>query len=323
MGMRTDTLTARPRTVAPGLGVLGGLLLVAGCATTVEPPPALPAPGAFSHAELDRVQARFVDAHGLVDYRALAQDRADLDAYYRRVAGVSPRSHPRLFPEREDELAYWINAYNALVLVTVLEHYPIASVGDVPAPLLLRPLLWGNASLAGFFVFRELRLGGETLNLYDLENEIIRSYGEPRIHFAINCASLGCPELPQHAFHADRLDAELAREARHFFADPEKLRIDHEARAIRLSPILDWFEKDFTDWLEQERPGSGAELLDYVRLHLAPERRAELDAAREAGYTVHFLEYDWSLNDRARSSDAASRQPPRTSTILGVSALRE
>lgn len=273
-------------------------LVLAGCATSVEPRPAPPQLGPFSHEQLDRVLGRFVDERGLVDYRALADDRADLDAYYRRLAAVSPHSHPERFATRDDELAYWMNAYNALVLVTVLEHYPIGSVGDVEAPLLLRPVLWGNASKAGFFVFQRQRLGGERTDLYALENRVIRSYGEPRIHFAIHCASLGCPQLPRRALRAEHLDAELESAARGFFADAGKLHIDHDASEIGLSPILDWYAGDFTDWLEREGPSDGSDLLDYVRRYLHPSRQAELDRARAAGYGLRFLEYDWSLNDR-------------------------
>jgi hypothetical protein len=259
------------------------VLLASACATPIEPRPQVPKPGSFSHHDMDEVQKRFVDARGRVDYDALAADRKALDHYYLHLAMVSPRSHPAVFPTREDELAYWINAYNAAVLVTVLEHYPIDGVGDVKAPLALRPFLFGNARLAGFFVFQEVTLGGERMNLYDLENEIIRAYGEPRIHFAINCASIGCPFLPREAFHPERLDAQLDRETRRFFASPEKLRIDHETRTVRLSSILDWFEEDF-----------GGDLRAYVRPYLTPALQAELD--RAADYRVQFIEYDWGLN---------------------------
>lgn len=269
--------------IAHALSIALALHLALGCATTIEPRTRPPDAAGFSHADLDAVQRRFVDARGRVDYGALSRERAALDRYYRRLAEVSPRSHPALFPSREHELAYWINAYNASVLVTVLEYYPMKGVGDVKAPAALRPFLFGNARLAGFFYFRRVRLGGELFNLYDLENRVIRSYGEPRIHFAINCASLGCPALPQRAFQPETLDAELDREAQRFFASPEKLRIDHEERVVFLSSILDWFREDFGD-----------DLLAYVRRYLATERVAELDRAME--YELRFLAYDWALN---------------------------
>ncbi len=261
------------------------LALALGCASTIEPRPA-PSPTApFSHDDLDAVQRRFVVERGRVDYDGLARDRGALDRYYRRLAATSPRSHPGRFPGRADELAYWINAYNASVLVAVLEHHPIGSVGDVKPPVALRPFLFGNARLAGFFYFQRVRLGGELFNLYDLENRVIRGYGEPRIHFAINCASLGCPALPQRAFHPHTLDTDLEREARRFFASPEKLRIDHAERVVWVSSILDWFREDFGD-----------DLLDTVRRYVPAERVAELD--RAADYELRFLAYDWGLNGR-------------------------
>jgi hypothetical protein len=262
------------------------LLLIAlalGCASVIEPQPGPLESGPFEHGNLDRVQERFVDDFGRVDYGGLARDREALDRYYRRLAAVSPASHPEFFPTPEDELAYWINAYNAAVLVAVLAYYPIDSVGDVKAPLVVRPFLFGKSRLAGFFYFQQVRLGGKKMNLYDLENKIIRAYGEPRIHFAINCASVGCPFLPRRAFHPETLDDDLDRETLRFFASPEKLRIDHEARIIWLSAILDWFREDF-----------GGSLIGYVRCYVTPERQAELD--RAADYEVRFMEYDWGLN---------------------------
>ncbi len=260
---------------------------LAGCATTWEP--VAPAPGpksGFSHTLLDGVQQRFVDERGRVDYSGLAGNRGDLDRYYAALAAVSPDSHPIRFPDEADQLAYWINAYNAAVLVLVLEHYPIDSVKDVrrPAGAFFFP------RLAGFFFFQRVRLGGKTTNLYDLENKIIRKrFGEPRIHFAINCASIGCPLLPQRAFTPRDLDAALDREARRFFAQPDKLKIDHPGKRVEVSSILKWFRDDF---LDDETPT----LLDYVRRYVPPERQAELDRARD--YELGFLEYDWGLNDQ-------------------------
>jgi hypothetical protein len=277
------------------LGLACWAVWAAGCVTTIEPRPLLPpADEPFPHAELDRVQQRFVDERGRVDYPGLVADRGGLDTYYRRLAAVSPHSHPERFPRREDEIAYWINAYNASTLVAVLEAWPIESIGDIRPPLVLRPVLWGKSAMAGFFFFQEVVLGGETINLLDLENKVIRPYGEPRIHFAINCASLGCPRLPQRAFSAVGLEAELDRETRRFFADPEKLRIDHDARTVHLSSILDWFEGDFSGWLKQQGVGGSPTLLDYVRRYVPAERQAEMDRARD--YDVSFIEYDWGLN---------------------------
>lgn len=248
----------------------------------------------FSHDDFDRVLERFVDERGLVDYPALAREPGDLERYVAQLARTSPDSDPALFPTREDRLAYWINAYNASVLATVLRHYPIPSVTAVRAPF---PLSLASDKI-GFFVLERIELGGDRTNLYALENSLIRRrFAEPRVHFALNCASLGCPRLPRRAFRGADLDQRLDEETRRFFAEERSLQVDHAARVVRLSSILDWYERDFTRWYEKRFPGSDATLLDYVLLYVAPERRAELEGARD--YEVEFLPYDWRLNDRA------------------------
>lgn len=289
--------TLARRAAAAGVALATSVALLAGAPPAVRASDAAePEPGSatFAHDELDRVLERFVDERGLVDYPALVREPGDLERYAARLARSSPDSHPALFPTREDALAYWINAYNAAVLVTVLRHYPIPSVTAVRAPF---PLSLASDKL-GFFVLQRIELGGDTTSLYALENSLIRRrYEEPRVHFALNCASLGCPRLPRRAFRGADLDQRLDEEARRFFAEERNLHVDHAARAVRLSSILDWYERDFTRWYERRYPGSDATLLDYVVLYVTPERRAELEGAR--AYEVEFVPYDWRLNDRA------------------------
>lgn len=264
------------------------LLGLGGC-TAIKPEPlAAPAPASpatFSHAALDRVVERFVDDEGRVDYGALKRDPRDLENYYRLVATYGPHSHPRLFPTERDELAYWINAYNAAVIKTVLTYYPIDGVASVS--------LFGKV---GFFLFQRPQFGGRRTSLYELEHGVIRKrFADPRLHFALNCASRGCPRLPREAFTAEQLDAQLDREARRFFAEARNLRIDHERRAVYLSSIMDWYEDDFTSWY-RARFGHRGTLLDYARLYVRRERAAELSQATR--YDVRFVPYDWRLNDQ-------------------------
>ncbi|MGD9762328.1 MAG: DUF547 domain-containing protein [Candidatus Binatia bacterium] len=246
-----------------------------------------PQPDTFSHAAFDRVLQRFVDDRGRVDYGSLQAHRADLDWYYDLVAAYSPDSSPALFPTRAHALAYWLNAYNAAVMRTVLEYYPIAGVGDVD------PWLPGKA---GFFFLQRLTFGGATTSLYYLENNVVRErFRDPRVHFALNCASGGCPRLPRRAFTGEQLDQQLDAEARRFVAEPRNVRIDHGERAVYLSSIFNWYQRDFLDWPPLEGR-SGATLLDYVALYSTPEQVAELRRASE--YDVRFAPYDWNLNDQ-------------------------
>ena len=274
------------------------LLAAFGAACTTIPAPeavdpSLAAPErTFSHEKLDRVLEQYVDEHGRVDYTGLGQDRVLLDAYYAELAAASPDSHPDLFPTEDARLAYWINAYNAAVIETVLFHYPIGSVKDVRSNA-----LFFLPRLAGFFYLQRVTLGGKKTNLYDLENGLIRKrFPEPRIHFALNCASISCPRLPRHAFHGETLQAELAAETALFMSEERNVEIDLEDREITISSIFDWYDEDFTKWMEVHHPDQPATLLGYVALHLTPERAAEL--ARCDDCELEFREYDWGLNDQ-------------------------
>jgi hypothetical protein len=282
---------------------------LAGCTTQLPPDAGLlrraeqESPGdGFSHVAFDGVLERFV-RDGYVDYPGLLADRGELDAYYARLAARSPDSHPVLFAGRDAKLAYWINAYNASVLEAVLAYYPVDSVKDIepPAGLFFLP------RLAGFFYLQKITLGGVRYNLYDLENEVIRRrFEEPRIHFAINCASESCPRLPSRAFLPETLEAQLATEARNFIREPRNVEIDPEAGTITLSAIFDWFEDDFVEWTARSDGDRQAGLLDYIGPHLDAEQRAAL--ALCADCRVGFFEYDWAINDQARQPAEGSAE---------------
>lgn len=281
------------------LAARGSLLALLGalpsCATLVEPREPWASevgeelPGT---ADLDRALGRVV-RDGRVDYALLLSEPEDLERYYARLARVSPRSHPELFESEQERLAYWINAYNACAMLSAMRELPLESVRDLGVPWYLFFL----PDLAGFFVLREHLLGGESWSLYALENDIVREeFGDPRIHFALNCASESCPRLPAQAFRARELDQELERETRRFFAESRNLRIDHDERRIVLSQILEWYEEDFTSWLA-ERAHTEPSLLDYVALYAPPELAQEL-RGRAAEYELSFTPYDWGLNAR-------------------------
>ena len=264
--------------------------LVAGCTTLGPTRPVAelgPAPATFSNAALDVVLRRYVDDQGRVDYGGLQAHPQALDHYADLVAAYSPDRTPALFPTPADQLAYWINAYNASVLRGVIAAYPIDSVGDV------KP--WWP-SKAGFFVFQRFVFGGVTSNLYDLEHDVVRDRSrDPRIHFALVCASRGCPDLPRAAFDGAVLDVQLDQAARRFVAEERNVRIDHAARRVHLSAIFEWYQSDFLDW-PPLAGAPGATLLDYIARYATPDRVAELQ--RAAGYAIEFAPYDWGLNGR-------------------------
>lgn len=281
----------------PRLILLFFIFVMFGC-TKIEPTTftdeQVVEPRILSHASFDRLLQRFVDHEGRVNYSALKQDSRDLDQYYYLIATFSPDSHPDLFPSESHKLAYWINAYNATAIKTVLTYYPISSVLDVKPPAALFFL----SEKSGFFVFQRLTYGGKTTSLYYLGNGVIRErFQEPRIHFALNCAALGCPRLPRQAFSGEDLERQLDQETRKFLSEARNFRIDHSEKTIYMSSIFKWYEDDFLNWYQKNYSESKASLVNYIALYLTSDKAAEL---KEHGdqYALRFLPYDWGLNDK-------------------------
>lgn len=251
----------------------------------------------FSHDAFDHVLERFVNERGMVDYSTLSGNADDLDSYYRKIATYSPDSHPELFPGPNHRLAYWINAYNAVAIKAVLNRYPIDSVLDVRTPALLFFL----SDKAGFFFLQRFSFGGKSSSLYVLENKVIRKrFHEPRVHFALNCASMSCPRLPQSAFAGDMLERQLEKETRRFLSEARNFNVDNDTGTIHLSSIFKWYRKDFINWYKQHYPDREANLLSYIQLYLPPEKADVLkDVAGR--YAIKYIPYDWRLNDQTAS----------------------
>ena len=251
----------------------------------------------FDHSGWDRILHASVNQRGEVDYAAIKANPQSLAAYVARLAGASPDNHPELFPSREDELAYWINAYNALTTYGVALKYPVKSVKDV-------------GFLFGFFRRADYQLGGKKLSLMTLENSIIRGrYAEPRIHFAIVCASLSCPKLSRSAYTAANLNAQLEFQAQQYFRETRNLAIDAKANRITLAAILDWYKADFEKFTGATAPLA---LLSYARRYASVEQQRAIDALKSP--KIGFREYDWSINDpgsRQKAKSAEERELSR------------
>lgn len=214
------------------------------------------------------VLAANVDDAGRIDFASLVNDHRDLDQVVAFIGAVDPRTRPDLFPERSDQLSYYINAYNALAMFGVINK-------RVPRSL-------AGFSKFTFFYWQKFRIGGKSISLYSLENDIIRPMGEERIHFALNCMVVGCPLLPRTAFSAANLSDQLETAARTFIAEDRNVQIDSDRRELRLSSIFDFYTEDFTA--------------------VAPSLNAYVDRYRAddvpADYKVRFIDYDWTVNTR-------------------------
>jgi hypothetical protein len=216
----------------------------------------------------ERVLDRFVDDRGRVAFRELATDRAELDAFVSFVAEVAPWSHPELFPAEADRLAFHINAYNALSMSGILG-------AGIPEDL------DGAFRRLAFFKRTKYRIGGREMSLHAYENEVIRAFGDPRIHFAITCMSVGCPRLRRESYRGGRLDDQLEAAAREFFNNEPHLRMDGGRRRIELSSILKWFKEDFING------STTRSTIDYVNRYRSDPVPTD--------YKVKYIAYDWTV----------------------------
>ena len=226
---------------------------------------------AFSHNRFNKVLQTYVDAKGWVNYKALKKNPKDLEAYLDQLAATAPEDLPR-----REQLAFWINAYNALIIKGVIDHYPTKSVRKV------KPF-------GGFFSRIKFQVGGESYTLNDIEHDIIRTeFSEPRIHFALVCASVGCPILRNRAFMPDTLDEQLDDATFNFINNSDKVRLDRSKRVLYLSKIFEWYGEDFED----THDGIVDFILDYL-----PE--TDVTFIEQNDPTIRYLDYDWTLNDPA------------------------
>lgn len=243
---------------------------------------ATPAPAAskFSHEDWNKVVGKFVNAKGYVNYEALAKDRADLDRYVAAIEKTSPKSSPDAFPTKNDKLAYYLNAYNAMVFKGVLSRGPE------------KESVWKGGLFSGysFFVGMEILIGGEKLSLKKLEDKYVREdFKDPRVHAALNCASKGCPRLPQVAFDPEKLDEQLNAGMTEFLGEARNVTVDDAAKTVTLSKILDWFDKDFIGY-EKANGNANANQIDYVNRYRGSLPKVPRD------YKIKFFEYDKSVN---------------------------
>jgi hypothetical protein len=256
---------------------------------------------AFSYDSWDRLLAEVASAEGRIDYQRLLERRSTLDEFLSRLAASSPESDPTLFPEVEDALAYWINAYNAFTLAGIADEYPISSV-------------WKTRD-GRFFQRRRHLAGGRVLSLDDIEHTILRQgFSEPRIHFAINCGSNGCPPVRPEAYRGSGLRDTLRRATETFLASEWNCRVDHASRRIHVSRLFKMYAEDFArsgrdEYHALHSHDSGAAdgatpsgtREDYRRgvlRFVAEHTGLALDAI--ADYEVVYNVYDWGLNDTHR-----------------------
>ena len=245
----------------------------------------------FSHRDFESLLEKYVDQDGNVDYAGWLgslESVSTLNGYLAAVSAYSPDATPERFSSSSQELAYWLYGYNAYVIKSVLDNWPLESVTDVKAPLEVVKGL-------GFFHRLRFQFGGKRYSLLSVENSVIRKrYRDARIHFVLNCASDSCPPMRPNLPIGEALDDLLATAAIDFVNNPANVAVDHDNKQVLLSTIFKWFRKDFLNDLAKRGLPSERGLIDYVSSEASPALRAELDNTR--GYDIVFMDYDWSLN---------------------------
>lgn len=232
-----------------------------------------------NHDPWDAILAEVVrlgdDGVARIDYPALTEDplHGQLDGYLTQLAGT-----PVSRLDRPEQQAFWINLYNALTLQVIRDHYPVESIQDID----ISPGLFSSGPWGAELIMVE----DEILTLDDVEHRILRPlWMDPRIHYALNCASIGCPNLQGRAWRAATLDADLEAAAGAYVNHARGFTT--EGSDVIVSSIYDWFIADFG--------GDDESVLRHLARYAEPERQAMLQAASR----IDDHQYDWALNDLA------------------------
>ena len=208
---------------------------------------------------------RFLEVYahdGRVDYGAIHNNPERLNTLAREIAGFDPGK----LPEGDPQKAFWINAYNILVIKGIIDHYPTDSPLSIP----------------GFFKEIKHPVAGQMLTLDEIEHERIRAaYGDARIHFALVCAARGCPPIRNQAYRPEILNAQLETSTRQILNNPAFIRIDPAKKSAAISEIFKWFRGDFES--------GGATVRDFINRYLNEDIPGD--------FTITFYSYDWQLND--------------------------
>lgn len=275
----------RPVTAALALTII---LYGAGCSTvSKEIPPAVNYPEAvfdpaYTNYALildDVVKGR------RVDYASLKASQAELEKVVAAFGALDPDTLAAM--KDEEKIAFYINAYNAITLLSITERYPLKSIKDISG-------VWNK---------RKWRVAGQQLTLDDIEHKRLRKdFSEPRIHFAVNCASIGCPPLAPVPYRPETLAGQLDSSCRAYFSDSALTHLDRGSHTLHTSKIFDWFGSDFKSFPPDPSANSALSkkeksIVSFIASFLIEEKAADLLAQTQS---LKYLSYDWGLNDIKR-----------------------
>ncbi len=225
---------------------------------------------------------KYVDQSGGVNYaglKASAEDSAALDAYISTLSSASLMKPA----DKNYQKAFWINAYNAVTVKGILQEYPTKSIRN------------HTSETGGYNIWKNLLLnvGGSQISLDAIEHKALRPMGDPRIHFAIVCASKGCPRLLNEAYVGDKVESQLAVNAQHFFSLEQNFQHDLRRKSFKLSAIMQWFGSDFG----HDKSAQLKAIAPYL-----PTEKAQA-AANSNAVRISFLDYSWELNEQPKQME--------------------
>lgn len=239
-------------------------LVISACGISAPTSAAAP----IEHTIWDNLLKKHVNNKGMVNYKGFKADRAELKKYLNLVSKNAPNSKW----SANEQLAYWINAYNAYTIELILEHYPVKSIKDIGASIKI-PFV--NTPWDVKFI----EIGGKKMDLNNIEHGIIRKqFNEPRIHFALVCAAMSCPPLRNEAFTAAKLNQQLDDQGRDFLNDPTKNVVTKNKASI--TKIMDWYGGDF----KKKMP-----IKDWVNKYAATKLESD---------NISYMDYKWELNEQ-------------------------
>jgi len=225
---------------------------------TVKTPDVAKTTKVFNHSAWNDLLQKHVFRNGNVDYKGFITDSESFEAYLNSLSENEPQNSWT----KAEKFAYWINAYNAFTVKLIIDNYPIKSIKDIVKP-------WDK---------KFILIGNDLVSLNHIEHKILRKMDEPRIHFAIVCASVSCPKLQNIAFDAVNLESQLTNATKEFLED--STRNNFSENSIEISKIFKWFASDF------KQDGS---LIDFLNTY------SEITISQKA--SKRFMDYDWDLNE--------------------------
>lgn len=213
---------------------------------------------AQDYSALDKILAKYVSQSGTVDYTGLKADKTELNNVYNALTGVNPAT----ITNKDAQLAFWINLYNVATLKLIVDNYPLKSIMDLDKG---KP--WD---------VKRVSVAGKSYSLNDIENTKIRTFKDPRIHFAVNCAAKSCPPLLNAAFTPGKLNAQLESQTKKFINNAKSTSLS-PGKAV-ISKIFDWYKEDFGN------------VIAFIKKYSSTNVGADVK--------ITYQEYDWSLNSK-------------------------